>query len=220
MNEHHLTVSRTARYFTLGVPEQALHVWFVCHGYGQLASQFLGYFTSMQQPGRLLVAPEALSRFYHDQGAGPIGASWMTREDRVSEINDYLQYLDALHATIRLSLPEGSQCHVLGFSQGVATAIRWKASGSAPLAGAVFWAGSVPPDLDLTACGSRFLDQRLAFVAGTEDPVISADWRTRQCERFTAIGAECLEFSFSGGHRLDRMTLTRVVDELESGSPR
>src|SRR5437867_9573715 len=42
LQEHHLTVSRTARYFTLGEsPRGVEEVWFACHGYAQLAGRFL-----------------------------------------------------------------------------------------------------------------------------------------------------------------------------------
>src|ERR1051325_10016453 len=48
---------------------------------------------------RRLVAPEGLSRFYLSERATErrVGASWMTREDRLAEIADYLGYLDAVY---------------------------------------------------------------------------------------------------------------------------
>jgi len=39
--ERHLTVARTARYYQLGELSSATkQIWFVCHGYGQLAEYF------------------------------------------------------------------------------------------------------------------------------------------------------------------------------------
>ena len=84
-----------------------------------------------------IVAPEALSRFYDgDMQArmhrdAKVGASWMTREDRLSEIADYIAYLDAVHESIlaRLGGARRLPVTVLGFSQGGATAARWVASG-------------------------------------------------------------------------------------------
>jgi hypothetical protein len=50
------------------------------------------------------VAPEGLSRFYFEGGFhGPgskVGATWMTREDRLAKIEDYVGYLDALHDAV------------------------------------------------------------------------------------------------------------------------
>jgi len=62
VQEHRITVSRSARYFTLGRPDR--EVWFVLHGYGQLAARFLRHFEPLDDGTRLMVAPEALSRFY------------------------------------------------------------------------------------------------------------------------------------------------------------
>jgi hypothetical protein len=103
--EHHLAVPRTARYFTLGDPARAKHIWFALHGYGQLAVNFIGYLATLDNGSRLIVAPEALSRFYLDQGKGPPGASWMTKEDREHEIADYVRSLDQLSGAIRSLVP-------------------------------------------------------------------------------------------------------------------
>ncbi len=64
---HSLVVPRTARYYTLG-PTHGFprELWFVCHGYGQLAERFLRQFAPLDDGTRLIVAPEALSRFYLD----------------------------------------------------------------------------------------------------------------------------------------------------------
>src|SRR5690606_29110285 len=104
MREQHTTVPRTARYYTLGRAGPELgQVWFVCHGYGQLAARFIRRFRGLDNGRRLIVAPEALSRFYVGDHGGPhgpesrVGATWMTREDRLREIDDYVRYLDLLH---------------------------------------------------------------------------------------------------------------------------
>src|SRR5712691_10353388 len=99
---HSIEVRRTARYFTLG-PTHGFprELWIVCHGYGQLANRFLSHFSPLDDGTRLVVAPEGLSRFYVDplserrtQSVPRIGASWMTKEARQSEIDDYIAYLD------------------------------------------------------------------------------------------------------------------------------
>ena len=64
--EHHLETRRTGRYFTLGGADGIHDCWFVCHGYGQLAGEFLEAFEPIASPIRLIVAPEALSRVIHE----------------------------------------------------------------------------------------------------------------------------------------------------------
>lgn len=213
MIEHHLGVTRTARYFTLGDPAGARHVWFALHGYGQLASAFIGYLDTMNTGDRLIVAPEALSRFYLEEGRGPIGASWMTKEDRKHEIEDYVRYLDAVYNEVRAKGPPGARYYVLGFSQGVATAARWMDFGVPVFAGTCFWAGSLPPDLSVA--GAEFAGNKVAIVAGNSDSYLSADWRKREMERFSSLNAVVREFSFHGGHRLDRAVLAEVAAFFE-----
>ena len=133
--ERHLKVTRTARYWTVGDPGQGDggEIWFVLHGYKQLARRFLRRFEALATDRRMLVAPEALSRFYVSPEPGRhgprsvVGATWMTREDRLNEIEDYVAYLDGLAEEL------GAARHrmtVLGFSQGVATATRWVVRGA------------------------------------------------------------------------------------------
>src|SRR6266550_1297389 len=126
VSEHHLSVARTARYYTLGEPG-ATEVWFVCHGYGQLAGRFLRRFEPIADGSRLVVAPEGLNRFYVGSGEHrdqPVGATWMTREDRLNEIADYVKYLDAVYADVFGGKPTAARVRALGFSQGAAPGTR------------------------------------------------------------------------------------------------
>src|SRR5437773_9979565 len=124
MHEHHLSVSRTARYFTLGERSAAVaEVWFACHGYGQLGARFLEKLRVLDDGTRYLVAPEGLSRFYLSESPSErrVGASWMTREDRLAEIADYVQYLDAVDQRVFGVLDRSRVTgHALWVSQGAA----------------------------------------------------------------------------------------------------
>lgn len=75
------------------------------------------------------MAPEALNRFYLEGFAGRVGATWMTKEERLQEIDDYVNYLNQLYKTI-LANTDTSEItvNILGFSQGVATVCRWIAN--------------------------------------------------------------------------------------------
>ena len=61
---HHLRVQRTARYYTLGGGLAPRTVWIVLHGYSQLAADFIRYFGDLASEDALVVAPEALNRYY------------------------------------------------------------------------------------------------------------------------------------------------------------
>ena len=91
MQEHRVATTRLARVQSLGDVAGAAELWIVLHGYGQLAADFLAPFKAIAGADRAVLAPEALNRFYkeRDSSAGhagrPVGATWMTREDRDAE---------------------------------------------------------------------------------------------------------------------------------------
>jgi acetyl esterase/lipase len=204
---HHLTVSRTARYLTLGRSDQPVEdVWFLFHGYGQLASEFLGYARALARTGCLLVVPEALSRFYQEDHQR-VGASWMTREDRLAEIDDTLSYLDRLHERIFTSLDRSrTRLRVLGYSQGVATAARWVTRAGVDVAEFVAWGSPLPHDLDEAAL-RRLGRMKLTLVGGTRDPFLTDQHLEAQSALLRSHGVPFEVRRFEGGHRLDDDTL-------------
>jgi predicted esterase len=214
MQERRLTVTHSARYFTLGRPER--EVWFVLHGYGQLAARFLPHFESLNDGTRLIVAPEALSRFYLTESPTErrVGASWMTREDRLTEIEDYVRYLDAVYADVFGSLDAGRiKVTVLGFSQGTATACRWTTLGAPRVDRLIVWGGEVPPDLDLTRepAAGRLRSLRLALVYGRRDQFFTPKVVASTEARLREHGIPYALVPFDGGHEIDAAVLRRLA---------
>ncbi len=219
MAEHHLRVRRTARYHTLGDPAAPVReLWIVCHGYGHLAGRFIRHFRAIAHPDRLIVAPEALSRFYLDNSLphspdARIGASWMTREDRESEIADSVEYLDAL-ADLFLREPDTGRRPRLvafGFSQGLATVMRWLALGRTRADRLIAWSGSVPHDLDLAAARHRFGAEPVTYACGDRDEFFDPSRIAQQTDAFAAAGIPCTYVPFAGTHAIDGDTLARVA---------
>jgi predicted esterase len=216
MREHHLAVPRSARYYTLGEPGPATReVWFVCHGYGQLAGRFLRHLEPLADATRLLVAPEALSRFYLESEGrrnGKIGASWMTREDRLSEIADYVRYLDALHDEVFRTLRRVAvSLHLLGFSQGTATCTRWAVLGAVRPDRLILWGGEVPPDLEFPAAAERLRPVRLLLVAGDQDEFITPKVLARDEALLREHGIPYAVRRFAGGHEIDAAVLRELA---------
>lgn len=206
MQEHVLSTSRSARYFTLGSPERATEFWFVCHGYGQLAARFLERFRPLAADQRCIVAPEGLSRFYLTENPAErrVGASWMTREDRLHEIDDYVRYLDAVYGDVG---PRAAKVTALGFSQGTATVCRWTAFGSSRIDRLIVWAGEVPPDLDL----KRLRVPGLTLVYGNQDELFMPKVVAANETRLREHGMRYELVSFEGGHEIDEATLRRLT---------
>ena len=193
-------------------------VWFAVHGHSQLAGSFLQDFSALDDGTRLIVAPEALSRFYLEtttQGrhSHRVGATWMTREDREAEIADYIGYLDALAASVseRLggALPDA---RVLGFSQGGATVARWAARGSTSVPELILWGSLIPDDVLDGPGAERLAGMLVTLVQGIEDTLVSPELRIRQIAALKQRGVSCRLRSFAGGHRLDQEVLQALAE--------
>ena len=209
-----LRVPRTARIATLGSPAAAPEWWIVLHGYGQLAADFIEPFGSVATPERCIVAPEALSRFYVDgmDSHEDVGASWMTREAREHEIEDYLRYLDSVVDHLR---PDGASptIRVLGFSQGTATASRWALLGDTTVDRLVLWGGAPAHDLDLNAHASALRQLDLTIVLGTEDPYVTDEHRSAVRAQLGHNDIPVSVHTYEGGHHLNRDVLAQIVGD-------
>jgi predicted esterase len=219
ITEHHLTVNRTARFCTLGDPSAAVSdIWIVCHGFAQLARTFVEDFIPIARPGRLIVAPEALNRFYLNREGGRagasarVGATWMTREDRLAEIDDYVRYLDDLFREIVGERSrEGIRVTALGFSQGTATVARWLVHGTSKLDRVILWSGLLPPEIDPAgAARARLTSSRLYLVLGKHDEMLNTTELPAQRQALEKAGIRIEMVEFDGGHRLDRDTLLEL----------
>lgn len=206
MEEHRITVSRSARYFTIGRPER--EVWFALHGYGQLAARFLRAFEPLDDGTRLIVAPEGLSRFYLTESPAErrVGAAWMTKEDRLAEIEDYVRYLDAVYEDVLRALDRAQiKVTLLGFSQGTATACRWATLGASRFDRLIVWGGEVPPDVDLL----RSL--RLSLIYGSRDEYFTPKVVAATEARLREHGITYELIPFDGGHEIDGTVLKKVA---------
>lgn len=206
--EHHISVPRTARYQQLGeILPTTKQLWLVLHGYGQLAEYFIRYFATLHAAdpaGTVIVAPEALSRFYLTGTSGRVGASWMTRADRLAEIEDQAIYLTQLLDQLLLACPTNARITVLGFSQGTATASRWLThyAGRWRPYQLVLWAGDFPADIDETAARQLLYDLPVTLVCGDQDEYVSPAKLHSQANTLCQHGARVVTRSFSGGHAL------------------
>lgn len=211
MDTHHIQTARTGRYHTLGDLARAGEVWFLLHGYGQTAADFLASCAELASPARVLVAPEALSRFYLRAGTGPVGASWMTREEREHEIADTLAWLDRV-ATALHDPARPRRCAVMGFSQGAAAACRWAALGHTRLERVVLWGGGVPPDLDLAGARARLGGMRVHLVRGLRDEAWDERHLLDDSRRLAEHGIAHDSHPFDGGHEVRGLVLRHLAD--------
>ena len=216
MTEHHLTVQRTARYYTIGkLTDQTTHIWFCLHGFGQLASFFSKKFTDLDDGKTLIVIPEGLSRLYLNGDYKRIGASWLTREDKQHEINDFLAYLNSLYD----SLLNGRDAHslqvtLLGFSQGAATACRWLNAGYIRADRLILWAGFFSNGISDVIDPAKIADVETHYVYGRQDEFFEliGDVDAYKARLLTEVPNLKIT-AFEGGHRVEPDVLKQLVPD-------
>ena len=218
---------RTARYVLLGAePARASRIWFALHGYGMLAARFAQPFQDIVPDDTCVVVPEALSRFYLELPKADgshmqrIGATWLTRESRETEIVDAHHWLDLVHdevvAESTAAQPRAPLVAVLGFSQGVATAMRWIASGQVAPKQFVVWAGALATDVDRGAFSAKMNDAEMVLVTGTQDPYVTTETKAAVAKVVTAISPRHRVLEFEGAHQLHAPLLQSLLSGLGS----
>ncbi|MBC7863543.1 MAG: dienelactone hydrolase family protein [Bacteroidia bacterium] len=209
MEEKKIKTEKTARVFTVGDVEKAQNIWILCHGYGQLASDFLSKFSELYTYKNFLICPEGLHRFYTKGFSGRVGASWMTKEERQDDIDDYIAWMDTVYENF---VPKNTTAKiiVLGFSQGGATVCRWLEKTSHKTDHLVLYASTFPTDVVPSGNFTRYIKGKLFFAAGNEDEFLNEDEKNKQIELLKASGKEVEVISFIGKHEIYGEVLKQI----------
>lgn len=203
MLEQEILLQKHVRYYLSEGFESKKKLLIALHGYGQLAFYFAKKFESLPDDYALLV-PEGMHRFYIQGSSGRVGASWMTKEARETDIQDNLHYLNHLLSQV-MEKHVFDEISLLGFSQGGATAARWFYQGPKRFDRFILWASVFPPDLEKPV----HKQANCHFVLGTEDPYYSNEEQIKECTYFTEIGYHI--HRFEGKHDIDRSTLLKIL---------
>lgn len=212
MQQHHITIPRTARYCTLGeLTNKTQEVWFVCHGYGQLAPYFIKKFEPIASETRLIVAPEALSRFYLEGFSGRVGATWMTREERTAEIEDYVNYLNLLYDAILGNTDTNHlKINILGFSQGTATVCRWVMNQHIKFDRLILWAGYFANGIEDVIAPQLLSNKEVVLVYGTQDEFLKQIDVVKYEANIRQNIPQLRVITFEGGHTVEAEALLKV----------
>lgn len=212
MIQQNISVTKTARYFILGEADDNIEqVWFVCHGYAQLANYFLKKFEFLNTGKNLIVAPEGLHRFYWQGFSGRVVASWMTKEDRVEDIKDYVNFLDQVASEVLKNLKKEVIVNVLGFSQGTATACRWLAQGKIKADYLILHSGVFPPDLNFAADKIIFNQlKECYFLMGDADEFTNLAQNEKHMKELEEKGIHFEKIIFKGKHEINSPALLQL----------
>ena len=216
MNQHQLRTTRTAHYYTLGLPGPHVEqLWIVCHGYAQMASDFLSAFQVLNLDRCWVVAPEGTNYFYQKGFSGPVVANWMTKYERLSAIEDNNLFLQTLYTECTAQVGPDTRIVLLGFSQGTATVCRWVMAERPLFNDLLLWAGMPPEDLDYSGAKDYLSDKNLYLLYGSHDPLLTPDRLTEVQELENRHGIDFQETPFEGGHEIDPQTLSDFLVKFD-----
>lgn len=213
--EFRFSYTREGRYYCSEAQLDAPYLIFVLHGYGQHPRYFLRRFEQLQRKDILFIAPEGLHRFYLSGQKDRVGSSWMTREDRETDMKDYLRMLENLASQIlkqRSARPV--KLGLLGFSQGVATACRWITHGTTSFDVQINWAGAFPPDLPMEKALRKLQHLPIHLLAGSSDPYVSEEALEKQLKLLHQQGLEPQVHRYEGGHSIEPSMLQELMESL------
>lgn len=201
VKRHTIKVQQTARWFHVGAePSEAEHVVIVLHGYGQHPAFMLDGLSELGTDGRCVCAPEALSRFYVRGTEGRVGASWMTRDERLSDISDHLAYLENWLESLAIS--PTAKVTLVGFSQGVATAGRWLDQGL-PVNQVLLHSGTIPPEWHERSELKFSTDiEKFILFRGDTDSIYPKENHSKAATLLENSGYKIATVNYKGGHKM------------------
>jgi predicted esterase len=167
------------------------------HGYGENAERHLQDLLEIPDLERYRIAAiQALHPFYNTK-TGEVVASWMTKLNRESAIDQNIRYVRTVVESIRADHQTAPGLVFAGFSQGVAMAYRAATGTGFRCQGIIALAGDVPPELS---------DDQLAKLPpviigrGEEDQWYTREKMEADLNRLSACGVTVTPVVFDGGH--------------------
>lgn len=210
--EHHIKIQKTGRFHTHGNLKEQKEIWLAFHGYGQLTEYFIKHFEVLDPDKYFVIAPEGFSKFYLKNFTGRIGASWMTKESRDYEIEDYCHFFDEILR--HFEIDENTTINIFGFSQGVATATRWIMKGKHKIGKCVFWAGNVASEV-LEEKHHRIKGLDITTVLGNNDAILkdfNFDAAAYRDKLNKLLDTPMKSVRFEGGHEINPDTFKEIFN--------
>jgi predicted esterase len=216
MQSKHINVTKRARYYQIGEANSSIKkVWMVFHGYAMLSEFFIKKFETLNDGETLIIAPEALNRFYITENFSRVGASWMTKLERENDIIENNKYIESLFQRVAKDIGHSNfQLNVLGFSQGSATACRWIFSTNNKANNFIVWAGDIPIDCLKDENRSKWNSLNTFLVFGTKDPLITTDLSLKFQKRISEYKLNFDLVEYDGDHRIFPKVLKEVSEKF------
>lgn len=213
MSSHYkIRTEKTGHFFTHGtITEQTETVWICLHGYGELGKYFIRHFEFLDPVKNIIIVPEGLNRYYTDDQHQRLAANWMTREDRLDEIADYILFLEALRSKLSWDKNPNLKIIYFGFSQGVTTLIRWLFTIQQRADYILMWAGGIPDDIVYEHSFSYFEKINAHYFIGDKDRYLHSESMINMKRLLEETGMHAEIHTFEGEHRIDDEVLKSWV---------
>ena len=215
-NKHNISFEFSSSYITCNkLTDNTENIWIVFHGYGQLSKYFIRRFDVLDGDKNYIIAPQGLSKFYVDEDYKNVGASWLTKEDRESDLLNQQKYLIKLMDELKLKIDFSKiKINLFGFSQGVSALTRLLINYNMKVNNIIIWAGWVPDEF-FNINKDVLKDTNLFFVVGNKDkyynnPIIKGYLKKIK----NILNKEIDYFVFNGGHIVDRKVLKKINEKL------
>ena len=211
LNKNSVKSEFTKPYYTLGkYSEETENIWFIFHGYGQLAEYFAKNFEDLSSNKTYFIFPQAPSKCYIDNDFNKVGASWLTKNEIEEEIENNFNYLNGILALEKIDLSK-VKINGFGFSQGVSMLVRWFASKKIMVEKMILWAGKSP---------TTFLDdknilspKKLYFVMGNNDPLkeyLNLEEELPRLEKQFSVKVNFIEYE--GAHKVNKEIVKHLLE--------
>ena len=207
--EKEISYNITNSYSTLNAfTEKTKYVWFVCHGIDYLSRYFLKYFKELNADENYIIAPQASSKHYLGSAYKHVGASWLTKENTIVEIENNVHYFDAVFRAE--NIPKTVNLIVLGYSQGVSVATRYVVKRQLQCAQLVLLSGGLPNEL--VADDFKFLKAKVTLVYGDNDEFITKERMVVEKQKINKIfNNDVRIISFEGKHEVKKEIINSLV---------
>lgn len=214
MFKRKIVVNKKARYYQIGDANKDVStLWVVLHGYAMLSEFFIKKFKKLDDGNTLIIAPEGLNRFYIGESFQRVGASWMTKEERESDIEENINYLNALIENVFKEIGHKNvQLNVLGFSQGGATACRWVFNSKIKVDNLILWAGDIPKDTLTQENKAKWKTIKTHLVMGKKDHLIPEEMKAMFVNLVSQYELDYKLTEYDGDHRIYPEVLVRLAE--------
>ena len=134
----------------------------------------------------------------------------MTKEDRLTDIENYITYLNSIYQREIAGLKAIPPVTLLGFSQGVATVARWALYGSVDFQRMILWAGILPPDMDFALGKEKVRGKEVIQIYGRQDPFINAERLDEMKKLSDQLNIIPKIIEYDGKHEIDERVLRQI----------